>query len=116
MVTRQIPKAAILVRLTLSKDEYDLETRNIKVRPQPDACNHYVKSDFDKAEKNESEIINLNTLLVSTRKKCMPELLTKFTAVAAHDLITHFERAAVRLCFGKKPLDMFPAVKGKYSG
>ena len=63
-----LDKTCVLVRLAVAKDEYDKETAERKVRPQPDTTRHYKKPDWDRAQKRNEEIREMDVVFKNTRK------------------------------------------------
>ena len=95
-----LDKTCVLVRLAVAKDEYDKETAERKVRPQPDTTRHYKKLDWERAQKRNEEIREMDVVFRNTRKKCMDELAGKNGGKSkALDVFTEWERGAVRFFY-----------------
>ena len=112
----RIPKKCLAFRLAMSMDEYDMPTSETKIRPTPNTCRHYSRSDFESAVKRVEDITECETILKNTRSKTLPHLQRSLGNDAALDAIHLFWRAASRLFFGKEALRDLPAPKGRYTG
>ena len=59
VLSRCLPKKALLVKLAVAIDHYDRASAEKRIRPQPDLCAFYTHAELEKQKAREASILEL---------------------------------------------------------